>query len=150
MKTRPGNISQAAAVAEVRAIYRELDARPVERNCIGRTDCCRFKLTGRTPWLTRGEALAAARGWRATGRTALPERGDGVCPMLDEQSGKCMIYEHRPFGCRTHYCRAAGGPLGRGEVIDLIRRLEALDHAMGGTGPHPLQDAVATELAALR
>lgn len=138
------------ALEEVRAVYRELENRPVERACIRRTECCQFKLTGRTPWLTRGEALVAARGWRATGRTALPERADGVCPMLDEKSGKCMIYEHRPFGCRTHYCRAAGGPLERGEVVDLIRRLEALDAAMGGAGAHPLQTAVAAELAAMR
>ena len=150
MKNRAGDISQAAVIGEVRAIYRELDSRPVERNCIGRTDCCRFKLTGRTPWLTRGEALVAARGWRATGRKALPGRGDGVCPMLDEKSGKCLIYEHRPFGCRTHYCRAAGGPLERGEVVDLIRRLEALDAAMGGTGAHPIEEAVAAELEAMR
>ncbi|HWB57931.1 MAG TPA: YkgJ family cysteine cluster protein [Chthoniobacteraceae bacterium] len=148
MKTRPGEISKSAAMAEVRAIYGELASRPVERNCIGRTDCCRFKLTGRTPWLTRGEALVAAQGWRATGRKSLPERPDGVCPMLDEKTGKCMIYEHRPFGCRTHYCRAAGGPLARGEVVDLIRRLEALDTALGGTGAHPLPGAVAAELGA--
>lgn len=148
MKTRPGQISQAAAIEAVRAIYRELDSRPVERDCAGRTDCCRFKLTGRTPWLTRGEALVAARGWRATGRKALPERADGVCPMLDEKNGRCLIYEHRPFGCRTHYCRAAGGPLERGEVIDLIRRLEALDAAMGGTGAHPIGEAVAAGLDA--
>lgn len=150
MKNRAEEISQAAAIGEVRAIYRELDSRPVERSCIGRTDCCRFKLTGRTPWLTRGEALVAARGWRATGRKALPERADGVCPMLDEKSGKCLIYEQRPFGCRTHYCRAAGGPLERGEVVDLIRRLEALDTAMGGTGAHPIEEAVAAELEAMR
>jgi uncharacterized protein len=150
MKPRPGKISPESAIAEVGAIYRELAARPVERNCIGRTDCCRFKLTGRTPWLTRGEALVAARAWRATGRRALPEHEDGVCPMLDEKSGKCMIYEKRPFGCRTHYCRAAGGPLERGEVVDLIRKLEALDASMGGTGSHPIAEVVAAELDAMR
>ena len=150
MKSRPGKISQEAAIAEVRAVYRELASRPVERNCVGRTDCCRFKLTGLTPWLTRGEALVAARGWRATGRRTLPERDDGVCPMLDEESGKCLIYEHRPFGCRTHFCRAAGGPLERGKVVDLIHKLEKLDASLGGSGAHPLQDAVAEELDGMR
>ena len=150
MRARQAKVSDEAAVAEVRAIYRELDARPVQRNCIGRTECCRFKLTGRTPWLTRGEALVAARAWRATGRRKLDVREDGACPMLDEKTGKCIVYEHRPFGCRTHYCRAAGGPLERGEVVDFIRRLEALDAAIGGTGAHPLQAAVAAELDAAR
>ena len=150
MKPRTGKVPEESAIAEVRAIYRELAARPAERNCTGRTECCQFKLTGRTPWLTRGEALVTARGWRATGRRALPVREDGVCPMLDEKSGKCMIYDHRPFGCRTHFCRAAGGPLERGKVVDLIRRLETLDTSMGGSGDHPLQTAVAAELAAMR
>jgi Fe-S-cluster containining protein len=150
MKPRQGKISEESAVAEVHAIYRELASRPVERNCTGRTECCQFKLTGRTPWLTRGEALVAARGWRSTGRRALPVREDGVCPMLDEKSGKCMIYAHRPFGCRTHFCRTAGGALERSAVIDLIRRLETLDASIGGSGDHPLQSAVAAELAAMR
>jgi len=150
MKPYTGKIPEKAAIGEVRAIYAELSARPVERNCISRTECCQFKLTGRTPWLTHGEALVAAQGWRSTGRKILPVREDGVCPMLDETSGKCRIYEHRPFGCRTHFCRAAGGPLERASVIDLIRRLETLDGSMGGTGAHPLEMAVAAELAGTR
>jgi hypothetical protein len=48
------------ALAEVRAIYRELENRPIERACARRTECCQFKLTGRTPMLTRGEAMVAA------------------------------------------------------------------------------------------
>ena len=45
--------------AEVKAIYAELDRRPLERNCTALTTCCRFKLTGETPYLTKGEALVA-------------------------------------------------------------------------------------------
>ena len=41
--------------------------------------------------------------------------------------GRCLIYAGRPFGCRTHFCAAAGGPYARREVIDLIHRLEDLD-----------------------
>ena len=48
------------ALEEVRAVYRELESRPVERACLRRTECCQFKLTGRTPQLTRGEAILAA------------------------------------------------------------------------------------------
>jgi uncharacterized protein len=57
-----------------------------------------------------------------------------------------LIYVDRPFGCRTHYCSAAGGPLARQEVLDLIRRLEALDAQLGGDGPHQLLSAVTAAL----
>src|SRR5450755_3384894 len=133
------------ALEEVRAVYRELESRPVERACLRRTECCHFKLTGRTPQLTRGEAVLAARALRAAGRKAMPERDDGACPMLRE-NGTCLIYQDRPFGCRTHFCAAAGGPYSRGEVLDLIRRLEAVDARLGGTGPRAIQAAVADEL----
>ncbi len=129
------------SLQEVRAVYRELEQRPVERACTLRTECCQFKLTGRTPMLTRGEALLAAKGLRASGRKALPQREDGACPML-RADGKCMIYADRPFGCRTHFCAAAGGPYARSEVLDLIRRLEAVDTKLGGEGPRALEAAV--------
>jgi len=138
------------ALDEVRAVYSELKARHVERSCTMRTECCQFKLTGRVPYLTRGEALVAARGFRATGRKTLPVRADGACPMLDEKTGRCLIYESRPFGCRTHFCRAAGGPYERREVIDLIHRLETVDAALKGGGARPLEAAVSAELAAMR
>ena len=144
------DINQAAqlrreALEEVRAVYRDLENRPVERACIRRTECCQFKLTGRTPQLTRGEAILAAKGLRASGRKTLPERNDGACPMLRE-NGACLIYEARPFGCRTHFCAAAGGPYARGEVLDLIRRLEAIDGRLEGDGPRALPAAVAEAL----
>jgi len=135
-----------AALAEVRAIYAELAERPVERNCTLRTECCHFKLTGLTPYLTKGEALLAAKAFRATGRKQLPERTDGACPMLRAETGRCMIYADRPFGCRTHFCGAAGGPYARREVVDLIRRLESLDAALGGDGARMLPGAVADAL----
>ena len=136
--------STAPALAEVRAVYDELAARPIERTCIGRTECCHFKLTGKTPLLTKGEALLAAKALRAAGRTKLPETIDestGACPMLDARS-RCIIYENRPFGCRTHFCAAAGGPYARREVLDLIRRLEVVDFQLNGTGPHNLAVAL--------
>ena len=136
--------STAPALAEVRAVYDELTARPIERSCIGRTECCHFKLTGKTPLLTKGEALLAAKALRAAGRTKLPETTDessGACPMLDARS-RCIIYENRPFGCRTHFCAAAGGPYARREVLDLIRRLEVVDFQLNGTGPHNLAVAL--------
>ena len=130
-------------MAAVRAVYEDLARRPVMRDCIRRTECCQFKLTGRTPVLTRGEALVAAAALRASGRQRLPVRNVGACPMLDAYTGKCMIYESRPFGCRTHFCRAAGGPYTRREVADLIRRLEEADVALGyREGSKPIEDAL--------
>lgn len=137
------------ALNEVREVYADLSMRPIERNCVRVKECCHFKLTGRTPYLTRGEALLAAKALRATGRTDLPENATGACPMLDSASGNCIIYKSRPFGCRTHFCAAAGGPYGRREVIDLIRRLEAIDVAIGGSGPRLLQNAIADALEEL-
>jgi uncharacterized protein len=135
-----------AALAEVRQVYVDLAQRPIERSCTRRTECCHFKLTGRTPYLTEGEAIVAARALRATGRRLLPENADGACPMLQQETGKCLIYEDRPFGCRTHFCAAAGGPFARREVLDLIPRLEDVDLKLNGTGPRPLQSAVADAL----
>lgn len=136
----------AAALAEVRAVYDELARRPVQRQCTRETTCCQFKLNGLTPYLTKGEAIVAARGVRAAGRKQLPERADGACPLLHPQTGRCMIYADRPFGCRTHFCAAAGGPYARGEVVDLIRRLEQVDTRLGGNGSRMLPGAVADAL----
>ena len=138
------------ALDEVRQIYLDLAQRPIERNCLRLTECCHFKLTGRTPYLTKGEAILAAKAVRATGRKSLPEAADGSCPMLQPETGNCLIYENRPFGCRTHFCVAAGGPIARGEVLDLIRRLEDVDFKLNGDGPRALQNAVTDALADMR
>jgi len=137
-------------LADVRAVYAELAKRPVARDCVARTECCRFRLTGLTPQLTKGEALVAAKGFRATGRRELPAADDGACPLLKRETGKCMIYADRPFGCRTHFCEAAGGPYARREVLDLIRRLEEADRKLGGDGPRKIQAAVADALDEMR
>jgi Fe-S-cluster containining protein len=142
MKSEP----QRNALDEVRRVYADLAARPIDRNCVRLKECCHFKLTGRTPYLTKGEALVAAIALRATGRTQLPKNSSGACPLLDETTGNCLIYGARPFGCRTHFCAAAGGPYSRREVIDLIRRLEAVDAALGGSGPRLLQKAISDAL----
>ena len=134
---------------EVRRVYADLEARPIDRNCVRLKECCHFKLTGRTPYLTKGEALLAAQALRATGRTTLPKNPTGACPLLDPQSGDCLIYDSRPFGCRTHFCPAAGGAYSRREVIDLIRRLEAIDESLGGAGPRILENAIADALSDL-
>jgi Fe-S-cluster containining protein len=147
-----GTNSLDTAIGATRAIYAELARRPVERDCVRRTECCQFKLTGRTPLLTAGEALVVAAALRATGRRALPESGDaatGRCPLLNP-AGKCLVYDARPFGCRTHFCAAAGGPYSRNEVRDLVRRLEDIDATLGGDGPHALPLAVESALETIQ
>src|SRR3954453_7426874 len=137
------------AMAEVRQIYAELAQRPIERNCTRLKECCHFKLTGRTPYLTKGEALVAGKALRATGRKSLPANADGICPLLDQETGNCLIYADRPFGCRTHFCAAAGGPYARREVADLIQRLEGIGARLGGNGASALPHAVRSALAEL-
>jgi Fe-S-cluster containining protein len=140
MKSKPDS---EETVRLVREIYAEWQSRPLERNCTGLAQCCRFRLTGRTPHLTLGEAIVAARAWRSAGRRSIEVPADGSCPFLHPSSGKCGIYEGRPFGCRTHFCAAAGGPAARNEVRDLVQRLEEIDTRLGGTGAVNLPVAVA-------
>jgi uncharacterized protein len=128
-------------IARVRAIYDKVDARPVTRACERRTICCQFQLSGRTPYLTQGEALLAVTAWKATGRRMPSELG-GRCPFLSDPDNKCLIYKDRPFGCRTHFCAEAGGPYARSEVVDLIWELEKLDAELGGRGGVTLETAV--------
>ena len=141
--------SEQSACAEVHAVYEELARRPLDRQCVRVKECCHFKLTGRTPLLTKGEAMVAARALRQTGRTRLPVTSDGLCPLLETTTGNCLIYNSRPFGCRTHFCAAAGGPYARNEVIDLIRRLEQVDADLGGNGVHKIEEAVQAALIEL-
>ena len=142
----PPEKSEKERAAEVRAVYAEWEARPLERWCEGRAQCCCFGITGRTPYLTRGEALVAALAWKAAGRKDLPERPDGSCPFLE--ATRCRIYAARPFGCRTHFCEAAGGPAPRPQVRDLIHRLEDIDRRLGGNGGVNLPAAVRQALEA--
>lgn len=133
---------------EIRAIYAEIERRALPRDCAMRTGCCQFRITGRTPMLTRGEALFLAKGVRASGRTRIKPHAHGACPLLG-QDGRCTVYAHRPFGCRTHFCEAAGGMYPRKHVADLIQRLEALDEKLRGDGPRPIEGALDSALAGM-
>lgn len=141
------NPAHHEAVLHVREIYAEWQRRPLDRNCTGISDCCRFKHTGRTPYLTRGEALVAALAWKAAGRREVMVPSDGSCPFLHPETGKCRIYDGRPLGCRTHFCVAAGGPAARNDVRDLIQRLEEIDRRLGGNGAVNLPTAVREAMA---
>src|SRR6476661_4575297 len=103
MKRIPPQLKRQQMLQQVRDIYARLAERPLERNCQSTTRCCRFQLTGQTPFLTRGEALLARTAAKAAGRRKAPLPPDGSCPLL-AHDGKCAIYEDRPFACRTHFC----------------------------------------------
>jgi len=134
--------------AKVRSVYLDLQSRPIARNCQLRTGCCHFQQTGLVPQLTPAEAIVAAKALKATGRKGLPAGNDGACPMLNDES-RCLIYEDRPFGCRTHFCEAAGGPYSRREVIDLIRRLEEASEGLSQEMSRPLGAAMEDALESL-
>ena len=142
-------MTEDEAIREVRAVYAEVEKLDIARDCISRTTCCHFRLTGKTPMLTPGEALVAARGVRAAGRKTLPASSDakaGRCPLLGSND-RCTIYEHRPFGCRTHFCSEAGGPYPRKSVQHFIHRLESIAEAIApATDPRPLADAISDAL----
>lgn len=140
-KSKASSKDLKAVLERVRAIYRELESRPITRSCELRTECCRFQVSGRTPYLTKGEAILTAKAWKASGRKAIPDAG-GACPFLSAADGRCLVYQDRPFGCRTHFCAAAGGPFARSEVVDLIWKLESLDAELGGRGGVTLEAAV--------
>src|ERR1044071_4129932 len=136
---------------ELRALYVEVDAKFADAACPGSTECCRFGITGRRPYLTSIETALVRRalaergfgGGRAPRRRALPlvaRRDEQPCPLLDERS-RCRVYAARPFGCRTFYCQRATGALpDRGDLRPLLQRLQALSarHETGGELGRPI------------
>lgn len=148
--------SEDSLLAELRALYAEADALHSTTTCPASTECCRFGVTGREPYLTSIELLAIQRAVAAGGgplsrkRRALPLAGkstesERTCPLLSE-NGRCSIYANRPFGCRTFFCSRATrlGPAPRAEEKALVLRLRALAerHVPGGDAPRPLTNAV--------
>jgi len=147
-----------ALIAELEQVLLEADRIFAEWSCPSTTECCRFGITGREPYVTSIELLAikraiAARGglrsWRragssdaADGRTRLPlAHNERPCPMLNVE-GRCAIYAARPLGCRTFYCERAtqGSRVRHREVTELVRRVQviAARHEPDGDRGRPL------------
>jgi len=128
-----------AAPADLAALYRDLDALFASASCPRSTRCCRFRETGRTPYVTPLELRRVLKAIdRRGGR--LPRGGNGEdCPLL-LADGACSIYPDRPFGCRTHFCGEAMLPQGqrRKEVEALAKQLRSLCERDGGTELVPL------------
>lgn len=147
--------SDANWLAELRALYAQVDALYSDWSCSQSTECCRFGITGRQPYVTEIEllairhALARRGGLLAPKRRALPIAFDAekerVCPLLD-RSQKCSVYADRPLGCRTYFCERASRGVGpdRSELREATRALQELAarHRMGGELARPLVNAL--------
>lgn len=144
-----------ARLDELSAIYRDAEARFAGSRCPGSTECCRFSITGREPYLTSIEVLAVRRALSRRGgplrpkRRALPLLRDEerICPMLD-QHGRCSVYADRPLGCRTFWCHRAehdDGAASQSELNELVRRVQtvAAAHRTRGDQGRPLTRAFA-------
>jgi Fe-S-cluster containining protein len=147
--------SDAALFTELREIYARVDAAYADWSCPGSTECCRFGLTGRQPYVTSIElaliqhTLAPRGGALAPRRRALPLTTDRererICPLLD-RSQRCSVYSDRPLGCRTFYCERAtrgAGPEGDDlrDEVSAVREL-AERHRLGGELARPLTRAL--------
>jgi Fe-S-cluster containining protein len=140
-----------SSLAELASLYAEVDAWNSGSTCPGSTECCRFGVTGREPYLTSIEIAALERAVRRRGGPLSPKRRalpmattaarERICPLLDA-SGKCSVYADRPFGCRTYFCSRAqhAAPRDRAFERALGRRLAELAarHEPGGDATRPL------------
>lgn len=147
---------------ELRALYDEIDQAFAGASCPASTECCRFGITGREPYVTSLElavverAIAARGGARSLGRSPPPLNAEHdkrrlgiiderVCPLLDA-SGRCAVYASRPFGCRTFFCdRAIGADaVGQRDINAFVRRIKdlAAKHSHGGDVGRPLVRAL--------
>jgi len=123
--------------ARVGAIREDRSDWPCAKGC---DTCCRrladVPLLTRAEWDLLREGLAAlpaarfdeiARKIRALSETVTRPV---VCPMLDESSGACPVYPHRPVACRTYgffvdrdlglYCRDIEALVAGGELDDVV------------------------------
>lgn len=101
----PAPPEETGPVAELRALYAELDAElaPLQAHCRACGGCCDFG--------THGEILYASalerRVLALAGPPPAAPAGDSealVCPYRDA-AGRCLARPFRPLGCRTYYCR---------------------------------------------
>ena len=153
-------LEAAALLAELEALYREADTLYSGHLCAACTRCCQPRRTGREPYVTSIELLAVARAWARRGssggrtparvRARQPKRdADGACPLLTAE-GRCAIYQARPLGCRSYWCRRAhaDSPVAHRQLLALVRRVQAIAarHEPGGDEGRPFVRAIAALL----
>lgn len=154
----PPNPDVDALLKELRALYADVDASHAHSSCPATTECCRFGITGREPYVTSIEMVAIRRAVKARGgalspkRRALPLLAIGererICPLLDS-TGKCSVYADRPFGCRTYFCSRATHAPDRAGTRVFVRRLATLAaaHEAGGELARPLTRVLAEKIS---
>src|SRR2546430_11615656 len=81
------------ALAEVRQVYLDLAQKPIQRNCLRKTECCHFKLTGRTPYLTKGEAVVAAEAVTPPRPKTVTGKTDGSWPKRPHKKSQSLIFQ---------------------------------------------------------
>jgi Fe-S-cluster containining protein len=144
---------EETALAELEALYREVDAAFAGWSCPASTECCRFGVTGREPYVTSVELAlleraVAARGGRpkASRDKRLPLANERPCPLLSSD-GRCTVYASRPLGCRTFYCERAdaghGHAVAHREITAFVRAVQkiAARHRPDGDRGRPLTRA---------
>ena len=142
MAQKGARADEDGLLAALQALYRDADALFQGATCEQSSECCRFGITGREPWVTQAEWRLVEDDVRRQGRKlpAIPD--DDTCPFLSPE-GRCRVYGARPLGCRTFFCeRATGpGPVPRKALGALPRRLDALTDVEKGkdAGARPLR-----------
>jgi hypothetical protein len=151
--------AEKALLAELQALYRETDELYAGYGCAESTECCRFAITGREPYVTSIELYALERAVAARGgplkpvKRALPlapQKGalrddERTCPLLNADA-RCAVYQARPFGCRTFWCDRADtdAPVSHKQMSALVTKLRALasQHQTGGEQGRPITRAL--------
>lgn len=159
-------VAQNDLFDELHAIYRDVDTALGVDSCPATTECCRFGITGREPYVTSIEvalverAIARRGGARALGRAPSPLQEEATfradkrrlgmideqpCPLLDANA-RCSVYDARPIGCRTYFCERAtrSSSVGQRDINEFVRRIKdiAARHASGGDQGKPLRRAL--------
>lgn len=146
---------EEALFAELFAIYADAEALLADWTCPASTECCRFGLTGREPYVTSIELAAmkrelarigGARAFRHAEPLAPPQpqnkkrrlamaADERTCPLLNHE-GRCSVYAARPLGCRTFFCERATSPsrarstrgraLPQKELNELVQRVRGV------------------------
>jgi Fe-S-cluster containining protein len=138
--------------ARVQAIRENRPDWPCSKGC---DTCCRSladipRLT-ETEWVLLKEGLTALPAGRLAEITrntaALSEQKTRpvVCPMLDQATGACPVYMHRPVACRSYgfyvqrekgmYCSDIEARVADGSLADVVwGNHDAVDQQLSGQG----------------
>jgi uncharacterized protein len=122
---------EEALLGQLFAVYADAGALLADWTCPASTECCRFGITGREPYVTSIEIAAVKRELARIGGARAFKRAEPLaaqeapahdkkrrlamaadertCPLLNHE-GRCAVYEARPLGCRTFFCERASSP----------------------------------------